>query len=490
MDIEFLPAKNNEQTVKVQNLFLHSSYNPSKEAERFVETLSLPYTPKLIIILEPALSYICPLIKNKFPGIKIGVIRYINNFENFNINFDLVLNFYEHSNDFSNYLFYKLGEELLLSTYFISWQPSAKAFQQIDNNCWLAIKSSMEQAKTLLVTRQYFEKKWLINTCNNLKYIKKTIRFSKKIDKPILIISSGPSLQPAISIIKQKRNKFFILCLSSAISVCIKNDIIPDLFMSTDGGFWAGEHLKKIIKTDVPLAIPTEAFCKKSLLKNIRILPLKYDDGISNSFISLSGLECEHAFRNGTVSGTALQFAIEHSINMPIYFCGLDMSNQKGFQHTQPNEIELNNCTNDNYIKSKELRSIRAEFSKSSLDIYKNWFENFNLNGHEVYRIIDTEYKNNSLGQIKDISSQEFEKHTLKIQEKQSSELFEKIDYKFSSNKLLDYINNNCNSEEWKKQIFPADIVSLNHNKTDELENKIQERNLKLINKLKDILND
>lgn len=490
MEIEFLPAKNNEQTVKVQNLFLHSSYNPSKEAERFVETLTLPYNPKLIIILEPALSYICPFLKTKFPDIKIGVIRYVNNFENYNSNFDLVINYFEHSNDFSNYLFYKLGEELLLSTYFISWQPSSKAFPQIDNNCWLSIKNSMEQAKTLLVTRQYFEKKWLINTCNNLKYIKNPIKLSQKIDKPILILSSGPSFQPVISVINQNRNKFFIICLSSAISVCIKNNFIPDLFMTTDGGFWAGEHLKKIAKTEVPLAMPTEAYCKKSLLNKIKVLPLKYDDGISNNFISLSDLNCEHAFRNGTVSGTALQFAIEYSKNVPIYFCGLDMSNQKGFQHTQPNEIELNTFSNDNYIKSQELRSVRSEYSKSSLDIYKNWFENFNLNGCKVYRIIDTKFKHNTLGQIIDISSQEFSKDISKIQEIQSAEIFEKITYKFNSKKLLNYLNENCNSEDWKKQIFPADIVSLNHNKTQELENKIEERNSKLIAKLKEILND
>ena len=53
LNILFQKAKNGEETAIADKLFLHSNYAPSKEAERFVENLSIPYTPSAIIITEP-----------------------------------------------------------------------------------------------------------------------------------------------------------------------------------------------------------------------------------------------------------------------------------------------------------------------------------------------------------------------------------------------------------------------------------------------------
>ena len=81
---------------------------------------------------------------------------------------------------------------------------------------------------------------------------------------PVLVCASGPSLNCCIKIIKQFEDKLFIICLSSALSVLIKNNIIPDLVFSTDGGYWAGEHLKHLKKNkDIPLAVSCEAFVPK-----------------------------------------------------------------------------------------------------------------------------------------------------------------------------------------------------------------------------------
>ena len=126
--------------------------------------------------------------------------------------------------------------------------------------------------------------------------------------------------------------------------------------MTTDGGFWAGEHLKKLLKHDIPVAMSSEAFCSKNLLNKLSVLPLIYGEGISKELTKASGINSKSAIRNGTVSGTALLFAFQYSTKN-IFFCGLDMANQTGFQHTQPNELELNNSLYDNRIKNKETRS-------------------------------------------------------------------------------------------------------------------------------------
>ena len=495
MNIQFQKAKNGEDTALAENLFLHSNYSPAKEAERFVENLNLPYTPSIIIITEPVLSYISVPLKNRFPEIKIGAIRYTDAFNDYNGKFDFVLNYYEHS-DFANYLSTRFNEEALLSIYFINWQPSSKAFSEIDKKCWSEIKKALEDAKTLLVTRQYFEKKWLINTFNFIKYIKKPVEIKTPVNKDVLIIASGPSLKPALKIIKENQSSFFIICLSSAIRCCIENEITPDLCISTDGGYWAGEHLKILQKKDIVLALSPESYCPKRLLQKQKILPLGYSDGFSKKLIEKAKLPVIQAQRNGTVSGTSLDFAIQYFLK-DIYFTGLDLATGKGFQHTQPNELEANNSIKDNRISTKEKRSSASEFSGASLEIYLNWFKNKKINstGRKVYRVIENNIKQNELGEIIDIDCEQFQK---KIQESStknnavtSAELFIEKEFTPDLKLIKNFFEEESGKPDFKKQFFPLDFVSLSHNtQNEEIKNKIEERYNTLKEKIWKIIND
>ena len=123
MNISFEKAKNGDITAIYNNITLHSSYNPTREAERFVTTLNIPYIPPLFIIMEPCISYIVPLLKIKYPKSQIAIIRYTPYFNEYNKDADYILNFYEHSNDFENLLYNTFGEELLLTAFFIQWEP-------------------------------------------------------------------------------------------------------------------------------------------------------------------------------------------------------------------------------------------------------------------------------------------------------------------------------------------------------------------------------
>ena len=489
MTITIQPSKNGENTALADGHFLHSNYAPIKEAQRFVDNIKLPYNPKILIILEPGLSYISSFLKKRFPEIKIGVIRYDKFFTDYNAGFDFVLNYFEIS-DFETYLESFFSEEDLLSTLFISWPASSQIFKECENKIWPSIKAAMERAKTLLITRQYFEKKWLINCITFLSNLKKIISFNGKIEKDILIISSGPSIKPFINYIKENKDKFFIISLSSAISLCIKYNLKPDLCMTSDGGYWAGEHLKKLRLNDIPLAVTNEAFCPKAILQNNTILPLSYCDGISKEITEASGLNCKEAVRNGTVSGTALLFAARYGCKN-IYMAGLDMAAQKGFQHFQPNELELNASAFDNRIKNKESRLTRSQLTNGSLDIYKNWFCNndLKLNNRKVYRLIEKENKKNSLGWIKDLSLNDFSNLTKNLPQ-DKEKIFYSQEYQFNSKAIIDLLIHNKENEKWKKQLFPLDYVSLSHNNNEDIQNKLNKEWNKLINKISGILNE
>lgn len=486
MNITIQKAKNGEETALYENHFLHSNYAPLKEAERFIDNLQLPYTPELIIVTEPALSYITLFLKKRFPDVKIGVIRYCNCFDKYNKDFDLVFNYFEHP-DFEAYLENTLNEEVLLKSFFLPWGPSSQAFAETDKIVWKSIKAAMERAKTLLITRQYFEKKWFINSCNFVRYSRNYINFKNPINKDLVIISSGPSLNAFIDIIKNNQKKFFIICLSSAISVCIKKGIIPDLCMSSDGGYWASEHLKALYKNDIPLALPAEAYCKKSLLKKLRILPLDYGDGFSHELLAASKIQNAKAVRNGTVSGTALLFALSN-FTKDIYLSGMDMAGQNGFQHSQPNQLEINSSLFDNRLKSKMTRLYKSGLTNGSLDIYRQWFINNPLQtgSRKVYRLIEKKDARNNLGWIKDIEVTDFQKNLTSIPESEKLTFITET-YKFEFNSAVKELFNN---DKWKEQLFPLDYVQLSHsNEKEPINNKIEKewKDLKL--KAETILN-
>ena len=488
MKVTIQKAKNGEDTALIDGHFLHSNYAPVKEAERFVENLTLPYSASSIIIIEPGLSYTSDLLRKKFPDIKIGAVRYTDAFKSYDSNFDFVLNFYEQDN-FEVYLESKLNEEELLTSVFISWPASVQIFIEYEKQIWPAIKASIERAKTLLITRQYFEKKWLLNSCNFLKYHNKILTLNSPINKDAVIISSGPSLIPFLKTLKENQDKFFIICLSSAISVCLENNIIPDICMTTDGGYWAGEHLKPLYKTKLPVAMPLEAYCPKSLLSKLDIIPLNYGDGISNELIEEEKLIANKAVRNGTVSGTALLFAANYCTKN-IYLSGLDMACQTGYQHAQPNQLEFNSSLRDNRINTKATRLTRSELTNGSLDIYKNWFINnpLNMPGRKVFRLMEEKYKKNSLDWIHDIDLNSFAKMI-----PASSGAKEKTVYDIQENnhiiKSVLLFSDKIKSDTWRKNLFPLDFVQLSHNpKNTEIKTKIEYEWEKLKTQIEDIL--
>ncbi len=473
MKVTIQKAKNGEYTAVVDGHFLHSNYAPVKEAERYVENLKLPYTPSLFIITEPGLSYISDFLKHKYPAIKTAVIRYSNSFEAYNNKFDYVLNFFEHK-DFEAYLEKCFSEEELLTAYCLSWPAASQIYREEESLTWKALKSSMEKSKTLLITRQYFEKKWFLNSCNFISGLSKCINLSWPINKDTLIISSGPSLLPFLPLIKEQQNKFFIICLSSAISLCLKAGIIPDLCMTTDGGYWAGQHLKALYKHSIPLAMPAEAYLPKKLFSKLNILPMDYGDGISNRLLKTQNLITTKALRNGTVSGTALFFAASY-FTKNIFLCGLDMACQKGFQHAQPNELEYNSSIKDNKLNSKLTRLTRSELTNGSLDIYRDWIINnpIDLGNRKVYRLIEEKDKKNSLGWISDINVKTFSKLISNITQGEKI-TFEENPFNPDKNQILELLNSNDISAEWQKLLFPLDFVQLCHNPDNkEIVNKI-----------------
>lgn len=497
--IEFIRAKNGELTAKADGLFLHSSYNPSKESERFAQNLKVERHEEAVIIIEPGISYVAGNLRKIYPAKKIGAIRLEKSFREYDGLFDFVLDFCDDTRDDSelqNLLLGKLGEQMIFSAHFADWEPSKKAFAQGCARTHAAIKGAMEKARTILVTREYFEKKWLLNSAAFVKYLRNPVSLREKIGMNVLIVASGPSLHNALGTIREFQADFFTIVLSSALSACKKNGISADLVMSTDGGFWAGEHLKHLDYSTV-LALSPESFCARNRLERNPVLPLFYRDGLSKKLTSLCGFSGGvMAERNGTVSGTALEFALKNSSGK-IYFSGLDMATARGFQHENPNEIEKNNEQKDDRLRPRSTRCLKSELSGESLGIYLQWFRNTDFEPGRIFRVIDS--PQNSLGRIQDITTADFKtlcekNHGQAIAGKKEplqKDFFVRMEDAPQNPQRIKPHLDDIFDDDAVSQIFPLTSLSLRRNPgNNELKERLAAEVSHLRAKIKDILDD
>lgn len=492
--ITFENAKNGSLTCSSNGKYLHSKYNPEHEAENFVQNINFDFLPECILITEPALSYSAKKMKEKFPSAKLIAIRYCHEFDSFNTNFDYV--FYASTEkeiiELQNKLFQSLGETKLLSTGFIQWLPSSNAFSETNNKVWEKIKETLNIAKASLFTNGFFSKKWFLNAIR-LIIFSNNFFILKKTENPIVIAASGPSLQSSIPLLKENRTKFHLIALSSAILPLIKNSIIPDLALSTDGGFWAKKHLSILKKhPEIPLAIATEGNADTIILKNSKIVPLNYSDGFSKKLFNFLQLKTDNAERNGTVSGTAVNFA-ENLTNSKIFICGLDLCSSKGYQHTMPNALETFNKQFDFRTSSQETRIVKSIFNSESLKIYENWFSDSKRNfTNKVFRLSNNFSFKNNLNTIKDVNF-DFFKNFANKKINTKFEL-ENIDFnkKNAKNKIELFIENFSSTEEWLKEFFPTEFFSMNHKKEETekniINNEIKTKNVYFIKKLKNLV--
>lgn len=411
MEIVFSDAKNGERTCSLGGKHMHSAYNPSKEAEQFVAGISAPFNPSAVVIIEPALSYCAPFLRTRFPQTALCAIRTGATFSAYDGAWDAV---FAVDDTLGNRLFERLGEETVCSALFLAWPPSERLFPDEAKLAWQAIKTAVLKSRDVLATRSFFAKRW----------IKNAVRFCARIQHPallhtgtadILIAASGPSLRTSIPHIAAWRTRFFIIALSSALLPLLHEGITPDLVLSTDGGFWAKKHLA--YRSDdfprIPFALAAEGAAPAALLETQTVVPLWYDDSIAVPLLRACDIPAMRATRNGTVSGTAVAFALALTSGN-VYLCGLDLATAHGFQHTQPNALEQYQAAHDDRLRTKHTRlAASATAAHGSLAVYRDWFVSASDRLKErVFRLSDSYAFAHSLGKIRDVGWDIFSEKT------------------------------------------------------------------------------
>ncbi|UTC68164.1 MULTISPECIES: 6-hydroxymethylpterin diphosphokinase MptE-like protein [unclassified Treponema] len=399
----------------IKQIKLHSSYNPQKEAERFSGTIG--GNPKIIVITEPGESYLAPILRKRFPESKLIAMRYTDNY--FLDSDKLWDNVWRPaSGNPAFFLINNIPDEFLASALFLPWKPAENVWPDSASRIWKEISEAVKIIQSIIATRNFFGKKWLKNMGENFIFSEKLvdIDFSAKRNsdnaESYFFAGAGPTLDKVLNNCRDNINNMFTAAAASALPALSSRNIRLNLCISTDGGFWAGNHLKYLYSDnfkETALAFPLEAKIPSGILKKNQCVFLSYGSALETLFFTKLGILPFQAKRNGSVSGTAIELLLDNTEGK-IFIAGLDLKESKGFSHCSPHESQKQKESNADRLNTLSTFAAASNFDLRSLKTYEKWFSRLpNPRAERLFRIGQNL---TALGNIKSVSEEDFKIQT------------------------------------------------------------------------------
>lgn len=377
--MQLTETKDNNYTVTVNGINIHSKYSPLKEAEKFVDQ---NITHKsTIVVLGAGLGYVFSILKVRYPNSEIIDIPY-----NIELGkYSLKLNpskreQWDGEQNIDNFLLNIIHEKNIKGLQIIEWNPVAKAFTKEAKEINSSIIRVIRRVNGNLLTTARFGKRWLKNSLRN--YININTYISNiKIEGPIVIVSSGKSLENSINLIKEIRDKITLISLSSANMALDYHNIKPDITFSTDPGYYSKLHLSGYSGiVTMPLTNSTS--------NNNPVLLINQRNSFEEQLINLNKLPSISIGENGTVAGTALLFSLKNS-DKNIYLIGQDLQSTDIETHVKPytfdSLLECNTVKTNPFYNVKYKRWINEGITYNT---YRDWFSKIsNQYPNRIYRV-------------------------------------------------------------------------------------------------------
>lgn len=251
--IETIETKTGNLTLKVNDYFLHSKYNPIIEAQRFAENHYEPH--QVHILFGYGSGYIVDSLKEQlkfdeqlividplFDGSQIevqarhkatGIEKNLYNSE---------------SIERLEYIVESATEVDFQKKFKIICSPNyEKLFPEIYLQLLTKVKSIQKSNIVNENTIIMYSETWQKNFSENLLTLfedRNLIKLKKSYTYPVIIVSGGPSLTKQLPLLKEIQNNVIIIVAGSTINSVLSYGILPDYVASIDGAIESYEQFK------------------------------------------------------------------------------------------------------------------------------------------------------------------------------------------------------------------------------------------------------
>lgn len=230
--------------------YIHSKYNPIREAESIIEEYKQIKKDTTVIFYGTGLGYHIDLFLEKHSNVDYYIYEpippllytYLSNksikdLPYKNLKNIVIDNCTDETINFLNNIVDKKKGEVLLIELPIHKKIFSKEYSDFIN----LFKTILKNKRGTLHTNYAFQKRWIINSMKNFGEVLSTpnILIEKKgefKDKPAILVAAGPSLNDEIENLRYIKDKglAYIFSVGSAINTLIHNDIYPNAACTYD----------------------------------------------------------------------------------------------------------------------------------------------------------------------------------------------------------------------------------------------------------------
>lgn len=259
--IEFEKSKSGVLTLKYNNKYIHSKYDPTKESNIFIDKYQNLLKKSVVVVYGIGLGYHINEILLRNPKATIYIFdgnqELINackkeNNKLFNSNNIKIISK-------ENKSFYNIFREVINKVEdIIVHKPSVETIKDSDYELYKLINNYIISKKAVddsgLLKENYIEN--LKVKYENIKYL--IDNFSDE-NRTFVITSAGPSLDNELKILRENREKFVIITVGTALNALMKNDIEPNIIVIVDGKEEVAKQLKGFENLQIPLCFLSTA---------------------------------------------------------------------------------------------------------------------------------------------------------------------------------------------------------------------------------------
>ncbi len=377
---ELIETKLNKTTIKIsfngKSIYLHSRYNPQREAVNIAEE-NYDLEVENYIIFGLGLGYHVEELMKMAPNSNFHIIE-----TNKDI-FRLALDNINLSNiiDNSKVKLY-VSDNILEISGMLKRMVSLENIKIVIHNPSLSImheelidiKYLLEELRMLKNSVDSYSLIMEENFKSNIKNYNKNVDvlFNKFNNIPLYIVSAGPSLDKNIQELAKVKDKGLILSVGRAARPLIKAGIYPDLIIITDPSSYLYDMQLKDLDIDIPIIVLST--CDKNVMLSYRGYKLI---ALQNRYQLAEGYAKEHKSdlvkTGGSVATTALDVAINMGCN-PIVFVGQDLAFTNNKSHSDATYSKDINQKNN--LREVEDVNGHTVYTSKNLYSYLRWIQN------------------------------------------------------------------------------------------------------------------
>ncbi len=297
-------------------------------------TASVPGT---VVVLGASLGYITDAVAARHRGAKIVPVYYSRELRPADRAPDARGWAPEDGVTAAAFLAHALDELDVEGLAVLEWPPSARAFPDLARHVAKELAVLVQRRAASFQTVRHFGRRALRNAAANAIHGSRYVRLAG--GGPVVIAASGPSLVGAAEVLRSVQGRVRLWALPSSLGFLLMHDLVPDLVISTDPGYYASLHLHRIGRGPaVPVAMPLTA-ARGVWRTGSAVHLINQGTPVEQAVAGGLGVSATPVPENGTVAGTALELALALG-HAPVVFAGLDLCQPDVQAHVRPHSFD------------------------------------------------------------------------------------------------------------------------------------------------------